>query len=69
MTRPTDEGWIPWKGGDCPVEPGTVVEVKWRDIPGQSGKKTAKGLAGIYAWWHEPGSGYGDIVAYRVVQL
>lgn len=25
------EGWIQWEGGECPVEKGTLVDVKYRD--------------------------------------
>lgn len=26
-----NEGWIEWRGGECPVEKGTLIDVKWRD--------------------------------------
>lgn len=26
-----NEGWIEWGGGNCPVEKGTLIDVKWRD--------------------------------------
>ena len=25
--------WIEWKGGECPVPEGTVVNIKLRDVP------------------------------------
>lgn len=60
---PVGDGWIDWAGGECPVDPCTLVEVELRDRV----KDTR--LAGEY-WWthggdHSPG---GDIVRYRVVK-
>lgn len=26
-----NDGWIEWRGGECPVEKGTLIDVKWRD--------------------------------------
>ncbi|MFM7012448.1 MAG: hypothetical protein ACKO0Z_24495, partial [Betaproteobacteria bacterium] len=26
--QPSDDGWIPWEGGECPVAHGTVVDVR-----------------------------------------
>ena len=58
--QPADDGWIPWAGGDCPVERRAVVRVKAKN--GEIGTDKAH----FYDWWHtgEPN----DIVAYRVVQ-
>ena len=69
--QPADDGWIPWNGGDCPVEVGTRVDAKFRD-----GEKAYNVLAGDYAEdpdsrsatdWSHIESDY-DIVAYRVVK-
>lgn len=51
--------WIEWHGGECPVSPETLVEIRYRN-----------GVVGLaYAadrWWrHDIGSG--DIVEYRIV--
>jgi hypothetical protein len=63
--QPADDGWIPWEGGDCPVKPEAWVEVKWRKgMKGSGG--TSKDIGGIFSWSHE--GGFGDIIAYRVVQ-
>ena len=62
----SDDGWIPWKGGECPVAHGTVVDVRYRD--GWEGG----GLASKWRWHHEtrgnPILEGGDIIAYRVVK-
>lgn len=39
----SNNGWIEWKGGDMPVERGTLVDVKYRD-----GKETVGVFAGIH---------------------
>lgn len=56
------DGWIEWKGGQCPVAPDTIVEVKFR-----SGTQTPEGWnAGYFNWdWGDDQSN--DILAYRVV--
>ena len=66
----SDDGWIPWTGGDCPVEVGTRVDAKYRD-----GEKAYNVPAGYFA--EDPNSGSAldwshmkndyDIIAYRVV--
>ena len=69
--QPADDGWIPWNGGDCPVEVGTRVDAKFRD-----GEKAYNVPAGDYA--EDPGSRSAadwshmeidyDIIAYRVAK-
>ena len=65
-TQSADDGWIPWEGGDCPVEVGTRVDVRYRD--GWEGD----GLASKWRWHHatqESSDVKGlDIIAYRVVK-
>ena len=52
--------WIEWKGGECPVPPGTKVDVKFRSGNVYDGENAAS-----YSWRH---CGVrSDIVAYRVV--
>ena len=62
----SDDGWIPWEGGDCPVAHGTVVDVRFRD--GWEGD----GLASKWRWHHATQENSDvkelDIVAYRVVK-
>lgn len=54
--------WIQWNGGDCPVEPETMVEIMmidgecWDDEP-----------AGNYNW--NIVDEIGEIIAYRVLNL
>ena len=64
-TQP-DDGWIPWNGGDCPVEVGTRVDVRYRD--GWEGD----GLSFMWRWHHATQKSSDvkelDIVAYRVVK-
>ena len=52
--------WIEWHGGDCPVPPDTMVEVKLR-----SGKVLGPDHAFNYYWHHDDDGG--DIVEYRTV--
>ena len=56
--QPSYDDWIPWKGGDCPVERRDVVMVKGKNGGIDTGK------ACLYDW-HHTGSPF-DIVAYRV---
>ena len=56
----SDDGWIPWAGGECPVERGDVVRVKAKNGDVDTDK------AHFYDWWHTGGPN--DIVAYREVK-
>ena len=58
--QPADDDWIPWKGGECPVEYSVIVVVKGKNGGIDVGK------AHLYDWYHT-GSSL-DIVAYRVVK-
>ena len=64
--QPADDGWIPWEGGECPVEVGTRVDVRYRD--GWEGD----GLSFMWRWHHATQKSSDvkelDIVAYRVVK-
>jgi hypothetical protein len=57
-TQPDAEGWIEWKGGECPVPFGASIEVAF------SGGVKTKGRA--FNWTHDGGSF--DIIAYRIVK-
>lgn len=65
---PTTEGWVEWEGGECPVSPDTLVDVRvcqpinTREEQGWWLNKPA----GQWMWggW---GGGPSEIVAYRVV--
>ena len=58
--QPSYDDWIPWKGGECPVERRAVVMVK-----GKNGEVDTD-EAHFYDW-HHTGSAL-DIIAYRVVK-
>jgi len=57
------DGWIEWKGGDCPVEEGTPVEVRFQNGKPSNGSCAAE----EWDWSHGDASGF-DIIAYRVVE-
>ena len=52
--------WIEWSGGECPVPPHTMVEVRYQD------GSTDHWLSHTVNWDQEGTSA--DIVAYRVVE-
>lgn len=59
------DGWIEWKGGECPVEKGTLVDVIWRDGTERAGVKALHlGGAGHQFWVADGMSN--DIIAYRL---
>lgn len=58
--EPKPGEWIEWAGGECPVPPGTKVDVKFR-----SEGQFAKNVEAEAFTWVRHGSA-GDIVAYRV---
>ena len=61
----SDDGWIPWKGGVCPVQDGTKVDIRYRNGD-DNGNESYCWCAEDHDWQHD-GSAY-DIVAYRVVK-
>lgn len=62
--QPDADGWIPWAGGECPVDSKAWVEAKlrdgkaWIDEEGQPGEE--------WLWDHDGGAD--DIIAYRIVR-
>lgn len=65
------DGWIEWHGGECPVEKGTLVDVRYRGGDVQKAIPALKphdkgGRVAVY-WGHE-GHGDGNIIAYRLHQ-
>lgn len=56
--QPDADGWIEWKGGDCPVKQGGEVRVRYRN-----GKEKTFVSSGISRLWER-----GDIIAYRLSQ-
>ncbi len=61
VTRVLDDGWIPWNGGECPVQKDALVSVRF--LCGDT--HYTPEIAGSYEWFHF-GSG-GDIIAYKVL--
>lgn len=59
LTQPPSDGWIPWSGGGCPVDPETVVDVRF------SNGDEISGLSAGEWEWDLAGGGF-SIIAYRV---
>lgn len=55
------EGWIEWRGGDCPVDSDAIVEVKYR---WHNQHQYSNDRAGDFDWEHTGSSC--DIIAYRL---
>lgn len=70
-TAPDADGWIEWKGGECPVEVGALIDVKYRDLHVQLGSKVGdRSAVEMYATTHWRNSGgAADIIAYRLHKL
>lgn len=62
------DGWIEWNGGECPVEVGALIDVKYRDLHVQLGSKVGdRSAVEMYATTHWRNSGgAADIIAYRL---
>ena len=57
------DGWIEWKGGECPVDVDALVCCKWR-----SGKASITAhRAGSLSWRHNGNAA--DVIAYRLHKL
>lgn len=57
-----EEGWIEWKGGECPVQKDRRV-----DIVTRAGEHVIPGCIAKYLRWGHVGD-IGDIIHYRVVK-
>lgn len=55
-------GWIEWSGGECPVPPGKIVDLKLR-----KGSITTNYPAGSAQWDHRSEDNDTDIMAYRTI--
>lgn len=62
------DGWIEWKGGDCPIGSGSLIDVKYRDGHLQVGCRAGSRCdTELYATTHWGNSGgAADIIAYRL---
>ena len=61
------DGWIPWDGGECPVSPTMLVEVKLRSGQAWLNKKAEEGS--FWEWYHGPKKSPDDIIAYRPIKI
>jgi len=62
---PDADGWIEWKGGECPVEKGTLVDVIWRSGIERVGVKALHIGGAGHQFWVADGM-VNDIIAYRL---
>lgn len=64
------DGWIEWKGGECPVPGDTIIEAKTRDgrvlLPMSATKRDWE--HGRFSSSRFSSSMGGDIIAYRIVE-
>lgn len=60
--EPDNEGWIPWAGGECPVDGETRVDVKFR----WGGEIRDEPAVRFDQWNHA--SSDADIIAYRIAK-
>ena len=58
--QPADDDWIEWAGGDCPVDSGVTLDVRFRD------GEVVYGAECRWSWQHNGVES--DIIAYRVVK-
>jgi len=62
-----DSGWIPWDGGECPVDPDCNVLVRLRSEAYSDPAVDPPRRAGDYYWKWDGTYPEGDIIAYKVV--
>ena len=62
--QPDADGWIPWAGGECPVDSKDWVEAKLRDGKAWISEEGQPGEE--WLWDHDGGAD--DIIAYRIVR-
>jgi hypothetical protein len=60
-----EQGWILWNGGDCPVEKGTPVDVRYRSGEIQYDQQALCFSGAMATYWMNYGLDE-DIVAYRL---
>lgn len=63
----TENPWIEWAGGECPVEPGVAVEIlyRWEREPPEN---YVEGVlpASEVDWAYDEHEDVFDVVAYRI---
>lgn len=55
-------GWIPWAGGDCPVQPDTRVTIRVRDGEQETGRGKD------FDWHHVTGREVWEVTAYSITR-
>jgi len=64
----SEEPWIEWPGGDCPVPADTLVEVQYRaDADPRKGMRIEWPVCAVLLAWYHDGRD-DDIVRYKVAQ-
>lgn len=64
----SNDGWIEWAGGECPVEKGTLVDVRLKNGRTVTAQEALKNNSfATYPFWRKDDAG-GDIIAYRLHQ-
>lgn len=60
------DGWIEWGGGECPVEDGTIIDVRYRDMKEKTlpANELMNGRDATSAYWRHDNQ-INDIIAYR----
>jgi hypothetical protein len=58
-----NDGWIEWRGGNCPVGDDVIVAAKLRDMTGHVEEFRCQASAWM---WNHQGDG-SDIIAYKIV--
>lgn len=61
-----DDGWIEWKGGECPVSKGTLIDIKDRDGEIHVGSEALDWTNEPQHWRHAKSGSMVDIIAYRL---
>lgn len=66
---PGADGWIEWKGGECPVDHGVMIDVRYRDGVVRKCMPALEPVADyhdvMHQYWQNDGVD-GDIIAYRL---
>jgi len=63
----TDYAWIEWKGGDCPVKEGTLIDIKDRDGELHLGVEALCGFSNYKTHWLHHCADDCQIIAYRIL--
>lgn len=63
----TDYGWIEWKGGDCPVKEGTLIDIKDRDGELHLGVEALCDPSNYETHWLHHCAEDCQIIAYRIL--